>query len=217
MAQNKPQALQSLESRIVDLAREVGDAHRLIRELRQGKPQYRRFACSDRDAAHAGQQVLVRPYHDLLPGLQVGFDERGRVTATAGWKRTVDPVTFEERWGFAIAFNEVALTNWLTFEFVLSAQELAHAAITACFFEATALPDIEATVHLRFTAADRSEQSAPVGALQLGQDPRQFRDLTALGPETLRRVSDQPPPRYIVFLPVMPQEITIFDGLSFPH
>src|SRR5215469_7572851 len=109
MSQNKPQALQSLESRIVDLAREVADAHRLIRALRQGKPQYRRFACSDEDAAHAGQQVLVRPYRDLLLGLQVGFDERGRVTTTAGWKSTLDPVTFKERWGFSIAFDEVAL------------------------------------------------------------------------------------------------------------
>jgi hypothetical protein len=217
MSQSKGQALQDLEARVIDLVHETADAHRLIRELMQGKPQYRRFSCTDEDVARAGRQILVRPYQDLLPGLQVGFDERGRVAATAGWKSTVDPFSFEERWGFSIAFDEVALTNWLTIEFVLSAEELARAAIATCFFEATALPDIEATVHLRITAAGGSEQSTPVGTLQLGHFPRRFADLNVLGPETLRTISGHPPPRYIVFLPVMPQEIVIFDGLSFPH
>ena len=217
MSESKERALQDLEGRVTDLVRETADAHRLIRQLRQDKPQYRRFCCSDEEAARAGRQILVRPYQNLLPGLQVGFDERGLVTATAGWKSTVDPVTCKERWGFSIAFEEVARTNWLTLEFVLSAEELARAAMATCFFEATAQPDIEATVYLRITAGDGSYKSTPVRSLQLCHLPSQFSDLSTLSPETLRSCRDHPPPRYIVFLPVMPQEIVIFDGLSFPH
>jgi hypothetical protein len=217
MSRGKERVLQDLEARVMGLVRETADAHRLIRERRQDKPQYRRFSYSDQDAARAVRQILVRPYHDLLPGLQVGFDERGRVAATAEWKSMVDPVTLEERWGFSITFDEVALTDWLTVEFVLSAEELSRAAMATCFFEAMAQPDIEATVHLRITGGDGCDQSTPVGTLQLGLLPNRFTDLSVLGPETPRTISDHPPPRYIVFLPVMPQEIIIFDGASFPH
>ena len=89
--------------------------------------------------------------------------------------------------------------------------------MATCFFEAMALPDIEATVHLRITGGDGCDQSTPVGAAQPGLLPAGS-PTEVCSPR--HRVTDQRPSAargYIVFLPVMPQEIIIFDGASFPH